>query len=299
MLETTVLVVDPTVSDCEETAGLIRSGFPEGTVLTAGSQEDAVEQLSRGNVDAVVTRYDIGDATGLELTATVRDRWPETDCFLYAETTDIETETFEDAVVEFVPKDSHDAPETLLTVIKQADTMTGQTTYPLPENEGERLAVVDQYLKGVETVADSLDRIADLAKRHFDVQGAAITVITEGTQEALAANGNLSLPSGRQESVGTHTLVHEESVMGIEDTRKDPRITDRSPDPAVSYLGAKIRSRDGHVIGALSLYDDASRTYSPAERAYLSTLAELTGDVLELSRALGDGNESPTAGESL
>jgi DNA-binding NarL/FixJ family response regulator len=293
VLDTSILLVDPTAGDRDETEQALQSAFPEGTILTANSYQDAVSQLS-GEVDAVVTRYDVGDSTGIELTSYMREHWPGTDCFLYAETTEIDTESFQDTIVEFVPKDPPGAIETLVELIKQADVDTGQRQYPLPDHDKERVAVLDSYLDGVENVSDTLDRITKIATQQFEGATAAIAVLDERTQNVLAQNGPLSLPDRREDTINTYMLVHEDTVMTVSEYDEDPRFAETSfeSEQLGSYLGAQIRSQDGYVLGTVSVYIDEPRTFSASETTYLQTLAELTADVLELNRSDNSGDHS-------
>lgn len=281
MLETSLLLVDPDQTHREETASALESAFPGGTVSTAASYESAVQMLS-ADIDAVVTRYHIRDSTGVELVAFVRENWPGTDCFLYAETTDIETESFEETVVEFVPKETTDALETLVALIKQADVANGQREYPLPPCDRERVARVASHTDDVEAVRETLAQLTTLAVDHFGVRTAAVSVIEDRTQHVLTQQGPHTLPARRAESVNTYTLAHDEATMAVPDLREDPRFeTEGGP---VSYLGAQIATADGYVIGVLSLFDDTPRTFTSAERDHLETLASLASDVLSLNR---------------
>lgn len=285
MFDTSLLLVDPNPTHREDTASVLESAFPGGTVSTADSYESAVQILS-ADIDAVVTRYHIGESTGVELVAYVRENWPETDCFLYAETTDIETESFEEIVVEFVPKDTMNAPETLIALIKQADVASGQREYPIPDCDKERVAHTRAHADDIETVVEPLERLVALAVTYFDRQTAAVSVIDDQTQRVLAQEGPHSLPERRAESVNTHTLAHDEATMAVPDLREDPRFedTERGTDGPVSYLGAQIPTDDGYVLGVLSLHGDSPETFSEADRDYLQTLAHLASDILRLNR---------------
>jgi len=287
VLDTSLLLVDPDPTHREEAASVLQSAFPDGTVETADSYESAISLLS-AEIDAVVTRYHIGESTGIELVAYVRENWPGADCFLYAETTDIETESFEETVVEFVPKESPDAMETLIALIKQADVASGQREYPLPDRDRERVAQVESYVTDVERVVETLERLTTVAVDHFGVQTAAVSVLGDRTQRVLAQQGPHALPERRADSVNTYTLAHDEATLPVPDLTEDPRFTEAGERAADSrsYLGAQIVNPEGYVLGVLSLHDDSPRTYSEDDRYYLEGLAGLAADVLELNRRL-------------
>jgi GAF domain-containing protein len=285
MRETTVLVVDDDDDSRAETAELFRGELQAATVLTAASVGGAQEHLEREPVDVVVTSYALGDGNGLELTEYVRSLRQGTGSILYANRTAVDTEEFEETIVEFVQKGTADARDNLVGLVEQAGTEQSQAAYPLPGDEAGRLTAVETYVGDSAAVAAPLDRITTLAARHFGVEVASINIITRRTQEFLATTGPRWPPGSREDSICTHTIVHDETTMAIEDVREDPRFADNETlDRAglVSYLGAKLVTPAGRALGSLCVYDDEPRQFSPDERAYLETLAALVVDVLVL-----------------
>ncbi len=299
MTETTVLLVDPTESERVETVGALARALPDANILAVDSYQAAADMLAEQTVDTVITRYQLGGQKGMELVALVREQYPETDCFLFAETEDIETESFEETVVEFVPKEFSDSLQTLVALIEEADTEVGQVPYPVPKNEHERLAALDNYTTDSERASSAFDNIVQLAREHFDVAGVSLTIVDERTQQIIEESGDISPPEERQSSLSTHTLVHDDPVMAVEDIRSDSRFIDETLQSSgiVAYLGAKIEVPEGYVIGTLNLYDDGRRTFSAAEKAYLETLAALVVDVLVMNNDAIQGHESHHRGE--
>lgn len=291
MQKTTVLVVDPDDEDRDETATAIRDGPVDVAIRTADSLEQATERLDNAAIDLVVTRHDLGDGTGLDLAASVRETTPDAGVLLYAEETEMATESYEEAVVNFVPRDTPGAEATLLSLVEQYGPQQRQASYPVPENEPQRRAAIDQYLDETDDIAQSLDRITTLAAQHLDVGVASINVVDQHTQWFLSTTGPQWPPGDRDDSICTHTLVHDEPTMMVEDVGADPRFHGNETlleNEIVAYLGAKIEMPDGHVIGTLCAYDDEPRTFSPEERSYLETLAALTADIIVLG---ADGGE--------
>lgn len=291
MAARTVLVVDPDEGDRHETVESFQSAATDTNVVAAASNAQAVETLAETAVDAVVTRYTLGDATGLELVAHVREEYPETDCFLYAETTVIDTASFEATVLEFVPKDTPGARDRLVALVGQGPEQ-GQLSYPLPDDEDGRLAALDRYGTVSERAEQALGHILSLADQHFDVSTAAVTVVDEQTQRVIAREGPFSPPTERAASLSTHTLVSEEGSMAVSDLYADQRFAeDVGPGETdiVAYLGAAIETPAGHPIGALNLYWGQPREFSTADRRYLATLADLVADVL----VIGSGQQTP------
>jgi CheY-like chemotaxis protein len=285
MHDQAVLVVDP---DAEARAETVETLSAAGlTVETADSLAAAQTRLEADPVEAVVTRYRLGDGTGLDLAAWVRERTPDTGCVLYAATADIDTADFEATVVDFVPREVPDAADQLLAVVEGATETVSQAAYPLPEDEPGRLEAVATYTGGAESVSGPLERVTELAAEHFGVEVASVNVVAEHEQRFLAVHGRRWPPTTRDESICTYTIL-EERTMAVPDTAEDARFADNENVRSAgirAYLGATLRTPDGHNIGSLCVYDDQPRYFDDDEEAYLVTLADLAMDVL----ALGGG----------
>lgn len=286
MVEKTFLVVDPSESDRETTVQLLASEFPEANVLAAGSYQRGTHLLAEQTVDTLVTRYALGERTGIELTAHVRDEYPDTDCVLFAESREVETESFEEIIVEFVPRGVPAAEDTLVSLIQQAETVGGQVSYPLPNAEQERLAALDRYPTDSPRVAAALKRITELVRTHFGGSTTSVSFLDERTQRILARSGDLSPPTVRESSLATHTIVQTEPVMAVGNVSEDTRFVDDrlQASDIRAYLGAKVETVDGHVLGTVNVYLDEPHQFSKPDQEYLATLASLATDVLELGR---------------
>lgn len=293
--EPTVLVADPDGERREATAGAVRGALPGATVVEADSLAAAQEALAElaaegretARVDAAVTEYDLGDGTGLDLTAHLREVAPDAGCILYTATADIDTASFEDAVPEYVPRTGSGDTDQLAAALEAAVLDDSQTAYPLPEDEAGRLAALAAYVdgEGPGRAGDALDRVVDLAAAHFGVEVASINLIRETEQEFLTVRGDEWLPTPRDASICTYTIL-EDRTMAVEDTTEDPRFADNDDLREMgirAYLGANLRTPAGHSIGSLCVYDDEPRSFSAADREYLATLADLVMDVLALA----------------
>jgi len=287
MRETTVLVVDRNGTEREATAETVRAELAGASVRTADSLAAAKEVLEAEPVDAVVTGYDLGDGTGLELAAHVRSVTPDAGCILYTRSTDVATDSFEDTVIEFVPKESLDAEDHLVALVEAAGPKRTQASYPLAPDEDDRLAAVEEYVDDADAVAAPVERITRLAADHFGVEVSSVSIVREHTQEFLACHGRDWEPVARDDSICTHTIVQDGGTMAVEDTREDPRFADNESlqdSGIIAYLGANVETPDGHAVGSLCVYDDEPRSFSEADRTFLATLAGLVGDVLALNR---------------
>lgn len=291
MAERTVLVVDPDEEDRRETAEAFRTAAVEANIVAADSRSQAVDVLVETAVDTVVTRYHLGDGTGLELVATVREQYPEIDCFLYAETTAIDTESFEATVVEFVPRDRPDASETLVSLVTQ-EPEVGQANYPVPSDEERRLAALDRYGTLSEQTTTALTDLCSLGRQQFDASTVVVALVDEHSQHVVASEGPLDPPSERATSLSTHTLVSEDGSMAVDDLQADQRFVEEEQLQAAdfgAYLGAPVTTPEGHPVGVVSIYGSHPREFTASDRAYVETLAELAADVLLLGTAGATG----------
>lgn len=292
MEETVVLVVDQDEKSRLQTAEFVRGEFDGISVLTANSVATAMDVLANQSVDVVVTGYNFTEGNGLELADHVREASPSTGCILYTHSESVETASFEDVVVEFVGKETPDAEQTLAALIEQAGPEQTQAAHPVPDSEQERLQATERILGLRGELAPALEELTAVAVDHFDVSSATITLVLRDRQEPLADTGAIDLPTVREDSLVTHTIVTEGGVMAVADTQSDPRFSENEEIQATditSYLGATIETADGYAVGALSVYNDGERRYTETDRSYIRRLATLAGEIITLAEG-GDGN---------
>jgi DNA-binding NarL/FixJ family response regulator len=286
-----ILCVDPDATARTETVEHLSSELDDfdPTVETASSLGEA-ERAVGAELDAVVTEYDLGDGTGLDLVTAVRDAAPDAGCILYTDTDpdEIDTDELRGTITEYVGKGSVFGTERLARLLRTTVEERSQTSYPLPQNERERLAALQSYDLDDSELLESLDRVTDLAAAHFDVDRASVNIISERSQEFLACYGAASdwETMDREDSICTFTILEEDDVMTVEDVAEDPRFESRSEtllDMGIrSYMGANLVAKTGLVIGPLCVYDDEPRSFSAADEAYLQDLAAVAMDIVEL-----------------
>ena len=286
-----ILCVDPDEAARTATVDTIETELAdlEPAVETAGTLAEADEELGR-NTDAVITEYSLPDGTGFELVDAARAIAPDAGCILYtgADPDTIDTSELRGAITEYVGKESMFGTERLTRLLRTTVETTTQSSYPLPRNEDERLAALRSYDLDDPDLMASLDRIADLAATHFEVEQASVNIINEHSQEFLACYGEASewKAMDREDSICTFTIVEDADVMTVEDVTEDPRFESRSDTLLEmgirSYMGANLVTSTGLVIGPLCVYDDEPRSFSTADKAYLTDLASVAMDLVEL-----------------
>lgn len=276
-----VLVVDQDGPTRSETAAFISEAF-EADVQTAESVAAATELIEADPPTVLVTGYEFPDGNGLELVELAREHNRSCGCILYTRSETVDTSSFEDVIVDFVPKEAPDAEATLGALIEQTGVKQTQAAYPIPESEQQRLDAAEAFAQQTET--EPFRRISRLAADHFGLESAAIVIIHRDEVGVLASVGPERTPGLREQSPGTHVLTADQRVLGVEDTRTDPRFADINAiheAGIVSYLGGTIRNPEGAAVGVLSVYGTEARTFDAEDRAYLDRLAALAGDLLK------------------
>jgi GAF domain-containing protein len=297
-----ILCVDPDDTARAETVETLRDELTgvDTVFQTAGRLAEA-EQLLTRDTDMLITEYTLPDGTGFELIERARDTCPDAGCILYTDTDPdtISTDELRGAITEYVGKGSVFGAERLTQLIETTIETKPQRSYPVPQDEDERLAALQSYDLDDPALESSLDRITDLAASHFGVSQASINIINEHSQEFLACYGSASEweTMDREDSICTFTILEDEGVMAVEDVTEDPRFESRSGgllDLGIhSYLGANLVTSNGLVIGPLCVYDDEPRSFSHEDKMYLKKLSSVAMDLIELHARLNAdaGNE--------
>ena len=283
-----LLVVDGDERTRSETAAFLAERT-DAEVLTAGSLASAVSVLEAEELAAVVTGYNLPDGNGLQVAERVRNHSPETGCILYTSAESVETESFEETVVDFVPKGAADAAETLLALVEQTGSEQTQAPYPVPEAEGERIEAADR-LESLSELSDPFGRLARLAADRFGADAAAVCLVHRDRQTVLAQTGSIDPAADREHTLNTFALTAENGVMSVDDTLTDPRFVDVDAVHEAgigAYLGAAVHDPDGHPVAVLSVYDTGPREFTPADEQYASLLADVGGDLLALATSGG------------
>jgi GAF domain-containing protein len=182
-------------------------------------------------------------------------------------------------------------------------------SYPVPENEAERLRTLRSY-KILDTKPDErFDELTRLAALICGVPISLISLIDADRQWFKSRFGLDVQETPRAQAFCTHAIMQPEMFV-VPDASQDERF---AHNPLVTgdlhirfYAGAPLAARDGHVLGTLCVIDREPHTLTPAQMEALKIVGrlvianvELRSDLQELKDALTarDAAEGPS-GES-
>lgn len=149
---------------------------------------------------------------------------------------------------------------------------------PLPGNEPERLALLQQYNILDTPPEEAIDRIVNLAARLFSVPIVLVGLMDRDRQWFKSVRGLDVTESDRQFTFCAHTILHSQMLV-VEDATLDPRFADN---PAVTgplgirfYAGVPLQVRENLNLGTLCIADTRPRTLDAAMRSTLEDLAAI------------------------
>lgn len=148
---------------------------------------------------------------------------------------------------------------------------------PLPQNEEERLEALKRYDILDTDPEEASDRLVELAGQMLDVPITLVSLVDDHRQCAKAARGIERGALPKEHSLCAHVIAEDEMLI-VEDAREDARFVDN---PFVtgdfglkSYVGAPLRTKDGHILGTLCALDnERTRQYDEHELKFLEELA--------------------------
>lgn len=288
--ELRVVCVDPDPAALESTAAAI-DAESDMRAVPVESARAALEAVESGDPDCLVTEFDLGDESGIDLAARVRERRPGLGCILF---TDAPAETVAgregDVLVEYLSKTGPDATDRLCDLVRNVVVNRFHVGYPVPANEDERLAAVREYDVASLSTIETFDRLTRLIVNHFDIAVAFVGLLDADHEQFIACHGADWDTLSREDSVCTYAIL-EDDLTVIPDVGADPRFEANETLRELgvrSYAGANITSRDGHTVGQLCLIHDEPRTYSDRDLADLRLFADEVSEQLELRRRLGE-----------
>ncbi|HUA73893.1 MAG TPA: sensor domain-containing diguanylate cyclase [Solirubrobacteraceae bacterium] len=160
---------------------------------------------------------------------------------------------------------------------------------PIPPNEQERLATLRE-LAILDTPTEQIyDDVVHLAATICDTPIAVINFIDQGRQWGKALVGLEDSEAPREVSFCARTIVQEDGLLVVEDTRADPQWAENpmvAGDPGLTfYAGAAIVTDEGQAVGSVCVADTRGpRELSEQATEALRVLARQTAAHLKLRR---------------
>ncbi len=157
-----------------------------------------------------------------------------------------------------------------------------------PANEVERLEALVQYDILDSETEEEYDDIARIAAHVCNVPVAIISFIDKDRKWHKAKVGVAADEMKRDIAVCSHTIVSDQELMVVEDTRKDDRFVDspvhQSVNPVIFYAGVKLRNFEGFVLGTLCVVDHKPNQINDEQRIILESLGKQVMQLLEHRR---------------
>lgn len=161
------------------------------------------------------------------------------------------------------------------------------SSYPIPDNEAERQAALDdQYILDTEPGED-FNRITRLASQMLGVPIALISLVDRQRQWFLSRVGLEPRETPREVAFCAHTICSDD-VMVVSDATADDRFRDNplvTGDPHIRfYAGVPLQTRSGFNVGTLCVISPQPRQLAGTEQQLLQDLAGMVTQYLESRR---------------
>lgn len=156
---------------------------------------------------------------------------------------------------------------------------------PVPDNEAERLAAMDQAMCAFVPREERFDRITRTVRRLLDVPIALISVVERDAQWFRSAQGLAELETPRNISFCGHAVASG-NVLAVPDATNDPRFWDNplvTGSPYIrSYLGIPLSIAPGVRVGTLCALDNQVRNFTQQDILGMEDLAAMAEAELRL-----------------
>ncbi|WP_207453142.1 protein kinase domain-containing protein [Herbiconiux sp. SYSU D00978] len=170
-------------------------------------------------------------------------------------------------------------------VVAELAGEAGTAVATRPATETERSEAV--HLLGILDSApeEAFDRVTALASHALDVPIALVTIL-DRERAWFKSNVGFDFEEVPRDTAFCSWAILDEEPLVIENPRSDPR-TSNNPlvvgDPNVQfYAGVPLRTRTGHNIGALCVFDRQPRSFGERDLELLTELAGIVMTELEL-----------------
>lgn len=163
-------------------------------------------------------------------------------------------------------------------------------TAPLPENESERLRVLNDYAILDTLPEQAYDDIVRAASIICDTPIALITLVDDVRQWFKARVGLDVQETLREYAFCAHAILKPNEVMVVTDANKDERFATNplvTGEPNIRfYAGAPLITRTGEAMGTICVIDRVPRQLEPKQIEMLQLLSKQVVVQLQLRRSI-------------
>jgi len=161
------------------------------------------------------------------------------------------------------------------------------SAYPIPDNEAERQAALDDHYILDTEPGEDFNRITRLASQMLGVPIALITLVDRQRQWFLSRVGMEPRETPRELAFCAHTICSDD-VMVVSDATEDERFRDNplvTGDPHIRfYAGVPQQTSSGFNLGTLCVISPQPRQLAGIEQQLLQDLAGMVMQYLESRR---------------
>lgn len=161
------------------------------------------------------------------------------------------------------------------------------SAYPIPDNEAERQAALDDHFILDTEPGEDFNRITRLASQMLGVPIALITLVDRQRQWFLSRVGLEPSETPREVAFCAHTICSDD-VMVVSDATADGRFKDNpmvTGDPRIRfYAGVPLQTGSGFNLGTLCVISPQPRQLAGTEQQLLEDLAGMVMQYLESRR---------------
>lgn len=285
-----VLVVD---SDDERREAHVEklSTYDRLSVHGSATVAGAKIMIEDSDIDCVLSQRRLEDGIAFDVFRAATEEKAEVGAIIIA--TSEERPLFlegTDLIDGYVDMEARDDIDPVVDLICDGYDDNAFASYPVPDDEQERLDILADYRGHVN---QQLDRLVEQAADDFDVDKASIRFIGREKQEYVATYGFIAKEIDREQAVCKHTIL-ENDVLVIENLQEDQRFEDNDMFEAMDidwYAGAVI-SLHGKNIGTFCLEDSEKQEFTDDDVERLKEYASQAANLLVLERELREGETS-------
>ncbi|MFM8898484.1 MAG: GAF domain-containing protein [Burkholderiales bacterium] len=162
--------------------------------------------------------------------------------------------------------------------------MDDSLSYPVPDNEAERLQALYTYAI-LDTLPEAVfDDVVGLASSICGTPIALISLLDSDRQWFKAKVGIEAEQTARSQAFCSHAIMHPDDVFVVPDARQDERFKCNplvEGEPRIRfYAGASIMTPDGYALGTVCAIDREPRELTASQQLSMAMLARLVGHLL-------------------